>query len=297
MIGRRLGFGWVLTAGCLLALGGAEHVVAQRSLPRSSYFLVHTKGHSPSGRPNRDASRLWVMQFVITDGRPTGVRVEKSYRTQYGLRDEPKRREGDRSTPEGVYHVTDRRKYHPDRLTGPWFFLLDYPNGDDRRRNLTGGAIGIHGGPNRRTLGCIRLRDPGGGRRGTISISDLRQYIELGTPLISVPTLPAALTGQARAVLGEDAAKLYARLLTVPLTNEHVAQIDFSERAWFTEPLKSKQICVLDPFTSWITHRLTVTVSAPLIGGTGELGGVLGLDIKFDDLVKIEEEEEEPHEA
>ena len=141
--------------------------------------------------------------------------------------------------------------------------------------------------------------------------------VHIAEGLIDLPALATLQPKKIEPVLRDLLAKspmisfayvagLDGKLITAPITqaedravydHEHVAQIDFSERAWFTEPLKSKQICVLDPFTSWITHRLTVTVSAPLIGGTGELGGVLGLDIKFDDLVKIEEEEEEPHEA
>ena len=76
-------------------------------------------------------------------------------------------------------------------------------------------------------------------------------------------------------------------------THEHLDQLDFSDRFWFKEPLKQKTIVVSDPFTSWVTHRLTVSVSAPLLDKNGQICGVLGLDISFDDLVKIEEDDDD----
>ena len=206
----------------LLALAG---VLPGQELPRASYFFVHDKGFSISDVPNRDRSMLWVMQFVISGGEPTGVRVIKNYRTQYGLRDEPKKREGDRNTPEGIYQITYVKKHRPDDFTGPWFFLMSYPNQDDRRLNRTGGAVGIHGGPNRPTLGCIRLRDRERGGQGIIAIEDLRQYVEIGTPVLSARHLPAWLRGEPGAVLGQDVAKFYAHVLTEPLTNEHAVQL------------------------------------------------------------------------
>ena len=199
------------------------------ALPRAAYFFVHDKGFSVDGRPNRNNSRFWVMQFVVSNGQAVDVRVIKSYRSQYGLRDEPKRREGDRSTPEGVYYVTILKRHRPDYLTGPWNFLVDYPNRWDRAANRTGGAIGIHGGPNRRTLGCIRLRDQETGGRGTVAINELRQYVEVGTPLISMPYLPASLRGDPNRTseqrLGAEAARFYAHLLTASLSNQHAVNL------------------------------------------------------------------------
>ena len=202
---------------------------AAGSLPRANYFFVHDKGFTQSGRPNRDNSRLWVMQFVVQNGQAVNVRAIKSYRTQYGLRDEPKRREGDRSTPEGVYYVSLLKRHRPDHLTGPWNFLIDYPNRWDRRLNRTGGAIGIHGGPNRRTLGCIRLRDRETGGSGTVAIRDLHRYVEVGTPVISMPYLPSSLCGNpnrtSAQLLGREAARFYAHLLTTSLSNEHAVSL------------------------------------------------------------------------
>ena len=195
------------------------------SLPRASHFLVHDKGFTASGSPNRDRSRLYVMQFTIRNGTPADVKVVKSYRTQYGLRDESKRREGDRNTPEGVYRITDMRRRRPGGVTGPWFFLMDYPNRHDRASNRTGSAIGIHGGPNRRTLGCIRLRDRERGGQGREAITGLRRYVEIGTRVVSMPYLPPWLKGTVGSALGAEAAERYAYLLTTPLTNRHAVEI------------------------------------------------------------------------
>lgn len=201
-----------------------SHVSSARELPRASYFLVHDKGFA-GGQPRRDRSMLWVMQLIVSRGQPTGVRVVKSYRTQYGLRDEAKRRAGDRSTPEGLYQIIHVKKKRRDEVTGPWFFLMSYPNQDDRRLDRTGGAVGIHGGPNRPTLGCVRLRDRERGGQGIIAIENLRQYVETGTPVLSVPELPRWLRGEPGAVLGEEVARFYTHLLTTPLANAHFVRL------------------------------------------------------------------------
>jgi len=68
----------------------------------------------------------------------------------------PKRQEGDRQVPEGVYRI-DRFNPHSR------FHLslgLDYPNASDRVRSGTrpGGDIFIHG--NRVSIGCMAMTDP-----------------------------------------------------------------------------------------------------------------------------------------
>ncbi len=69
--------------------------------------------------------------------------------------------------------------------------------------------------------------------------------------------------------------------------------IDYSTRDWFVEPIKTGRIYVSEPRTSRITGNLIITVSGPIKNDSGEIVGVLGLDMNFDDLVKLEEEDEE----
>jgi citrate (Re)-synthase len=64
---------------------------------------------------------------------------------------------------------------------------------------------------------------------------------------------------------------------------------DFSDRDWFINPLKNGKISVTDIYSSKITGALCVTVSGPIRDEVGEIVGVLGLDIKFEDLTKAEE--------
>jgi isopropylmalate/homocitrate/citramalate synthase len=64
---------------------------------------------------------------------------------------------------------------------------------------------------------------------------------------------------------------------------------DFSSRDWFINPMKTGKINVTDIYSSRITGALCVTVSGPIRDDVGEITGVLGLDIKFEDLTKAEE--------
>ena len=68
---------------------------------------------------------------------------------------------------------------------------------------------------------------------------------------------------------------------------------DFSDRPWFIEPLKDGKIHVTDFYTSKVTAALCITASAPIRSAREEIVGVFGIDIKFEDLVKAEEDEEE----
>ena len=60
---------------------------------------------------------------------------------------------------------------------------------------------------------------------------------------------------------------------------------DFSDRPWFTEAVDKKKIYFSDLYTSKITGLLCITVSAPIIDKNKNILGVLGIDIKFDDLI------------
>lgn len=80
--------------------------------------------------------------------------------------------EGDKSTPEGLYEVLDRRETCTnlagaalrEERVGDTFLLLSYPNLDDRMHRRTGAAVGIHGGTpaSHETAGCVKLFDIAG---------------------------------------------------------------------------------------------------------------------------------------
>ncbi|MBF0217463.1 MAG: histone-lysine N-methyltransferase [Candidatus Omnitrophica bacterium] len=60
---------------------------------------------------------------------------------------------------------------------------------------------------------------------------------------------------------------------------------DFSDRPWFIEAAKHKVIYFSDLYTSKVTGLLCITVSAPILDAKKNILGVLGIDIKFDDLI------------
>ena len=65
---------------------------------------------------------------------------------------------------------------------------------------------------------------------------------------------------------------------------------DYADRSWFIEPLKDGKIHVTDLYSSKHTGALCITLSGPIRNEMGEIKGVLGLDIRFEDLTKSEQE-------
>ncbi len=63
---------------------------------------------------------------------------------------------------------------------------------------------------------------------------------------------------------------------------------DFSDRSWFINPMKDGKSFVSDFYTSKITGALCITVSAPIANNDGDIVGVFGVDIRFEDLVRAE---------
>ncbi len=63
---------------------------------------------------------------------------------------------------------------------------------------------------------------------------------------------------------------------------------DLSDRPWFIEPMKDGKVHVTDFYTSRYTGALCITVSAPIMDETEEIAGILGIDIRFEDLAKME---------
>jgi isopropylmalate/homocitrate/citramalate synthase len=68
---------------------------------------------------------------------------------------------------------------------------------------------------------------------------------------------------------------------------------DFSGRPWFIEPIKDGNIHITEFYTSRITGALCITVSGPIRNDEDEIVGILGIDIRFEDLAKMEPDFEE----
>jgi hypothetical protein len=67
---------------------------------------------------------------------------------------------------------------------------------------------------------------------------------------------------------------------------------DLSDRDWFVNPIKDGKPHITDFYKSIYTGALCITVSAPICDESDEIVGVLGLDIRFEELAKLEEEKE-----
>lgn len=70
------------------------------------------------------------------------------------------------------------------------------------------------------------------------------------------------------------------------------ADEDFSDRSWFAQPIKDGKIHVTDFYSSKITGALCITVSGPIRNAENEIVGILGIDIKFEDLAKMDKDGE-----
>lgn len=66
-----------------------------------------------------------------------------------------------------------------------------------------------------------------------------------------------------------------------------VLGLDFSDREWFKNAIEKKQATVSDFYISRIVNELCITVSKPIMNEKEEIVGVLGIDINFDNLIKL----------
>ena len=71
----------------------------------------------------------------------------------------------------------------------------------------------------------------------------------------------------------------------------------YADRIWFVEPLRNGKIYVSDFYTSRFTGALCITVSGPIRNEDDEIIGILGVDLRFEDLARMEAEEEAEEEA
>ncbi|MEJ2067597.1 MAG: PDC sensor domain-containing protein, partial [Deltaproteobacteria bacterium] len=67
------------------------------------------------------------------------------------------------------------------------------------------------------------------------------------------------------------------------------SDVDYSNREWFIEPFKTGQVHVTNFYTSVITGALCITVSAPIRNKDEAIVGILGMDLRFEELIKTED--------
>jgi len=64
------------------------------------------------------------------------------------------------------------------------------------------------------------------------------------------------------------------------------AGVDFSDREWFLKPMENGKLHVTDFYSSVFTGKLCLTVSVPITNERDEIQGILGADIRFEELLK-----------
>jgi isopropylmalate/homocitrate/citramalate synthase len=64
---------------------------------------------------------------------------------------------------------------------------------------------------------------------------------------------------------------------------------DFSDRSWYSQPLKDGKIHVSNFYVSYVTGVLCLTISSPIFGEGERIAGIVGFDIQFEDLVRAED--------
>ncbi len=66
---------------------------------------------------------------------------------------------------------------------------------------------------------------------------------------------------------------------------------NLSDRIWYVRPMDDGKIHVTDFYTSRFTGALCITVSGPIRDNSDDIVGIVGLDIRFEDLANMEADE------
>ncbi len=123
-------------------------------------------------------------KMFLTDTDKNGkVSIEKEFSVLLGANKDDKRINGDRATPEGLYHIIGKKKFSSHPIYGTGALMLDYPNRFDRLLKKNGSGIWIHGiggerGANQPTKGCVALSNE--------EFNDLFDLLPIGTPVFIV---------------------------------------------------------------------------------------------------------------
>ena len=161
--------------------------------------------------------------FLFVKGRK-GYNVVGKYPVVYGLRGQDKQYEGDRRTPLGKYRITEKRRKPTDSVFGGWSLHINYPTTWDRNAGRIG-RITIHGGPERGTLGSLRILDGSteDARDGTENIDALAKHLRVGSPVfIAGESDPNLLSDSGQ--LSEQASSYWQYLINSDLETPKLLQ-------------------------------------------------------------------------
>ncbi|GAB6162169.1 cache domain-containing protein [Desulfothermus naphthae] len=99
------------------------------------------------------------------------------------------------------------------------------------------------------------------------------------------------------AYLTDQNGKLFTWVISHPEDRSKFKQLvegeDLSDREWFKVPMQTGKMYITDFYRSVYTGKLCLTVASPIINEEGDIIGVFGADIRFEELLKIHKELEE----
>ncbi len=99
------------------------------------------------------------------------------------------------------------------------------------------------------------------------------------------------------AYVTDDKGRLLTWIITHPEDRSRFTQLseglDQSDREWFQIPIATGKMHITDFYRSIYTGKLCLTVSHPIFNENEDIIGVLGVDIRFEELVKMQKEIEE----
>jgi len=99
------------------------------------------------------------------------------------------------------------------------------------------------------------------------------------------------------AYLTDQNGRLFTWVISHPEDRSKFKQLvegeDLSDREWFKVPMQTGKMYITDFYRSVYTGKLCLTVASPIINEEGDIIGVFGADIRFEELLKIHQELEE----
>ncbi len=99
------------------------------------------------------------------------------------------------------------------------------------------------------------------------------------------------------AYITDEHGKLFTWIISHPEDRSSFKKLvegeDLSDREWFKVPVQTGKLHISDFYRSVYTGKLCLTVSSPIFDKEGDIIGVIGADIRFEDLLKIHKELEE----
>ncbi len=210
--------------------------------------------------------------------------VKEAFGCKFGLGGIGKQRVNDKKTPLGHYqtHWADVKNKKIKRYLesfGGYFLPIDYPNSCDNNLGRTGSAIGLHGGLNRNTNGCIRIIDKQYQRVNQTGIETVVDFARRGTDVVITDYLPSGLITSPQRYLSREASDYWEMII--------------SSRRCYAEMIQ-----LLKRFSEKKPH----TASKPSLAGLGNLSllqsnqtclAVIDEDDKFTHIRKAQSERSE----